>query len=1641
MKNMKKILSLFLVLGLCLSLFPTAALAEGEEGTPAEENPVGLDVPGDPENGDGGLSGSLAPAEDDPAALPVTDDIQYIYYFATDPSSEFDAANSCYHLSWVLSFYPTKVTIGYYDEGHVHESSYWRVTDTISGNLNYSMNFDLPLAHVYNWMYVRAYYDGEHYAEEGVWVDFNLLKFETEASYVFQAYNQAYCFSWETSFSPSKVEIGYYDTSSSAWTVLHTEWAMSQIVRYGFTAPYVGQNLYVRAYYGATQYVESKGTNNYSPEFKSTPGYTTLDPNCPLTLSWRTNFIPLKVQIGYFSGNDWYAVAELTSGLSTSMSHTLPYNHVDERMYIRAWYGSEFYLQSDCIDIYLMPYQFSTSPTGGTVSPGGSITLQWKTNFVPTRIRFGYYNDGGTWVNSGEITSGLQASMSYDMAYGSAYAGKMYVRAFYNNGAEYAESTGFTITKVPYKFLTNPTGGTVNPGESITLQWKTNFVPTRIVIGSYNTNDAWVSKVTLTSDLQASMSYDLSYDKTSESTMYVRAYSSSSNYVESAGFSINKVPRQFLTVPADATVNPEGSLILRWKTNFVPTAVQLGYYSGASWVSIRSITTGLQKSMNCGLGYSSAYNGTMYVRAYYNTSSYVESAGFVITKVPRQFTVQPEGGAVYPTTSLSVSWTTNFTPTKIQIGCLNGSSWVAKSTLTGGLQKNMTTSLSYSDAVEGNMYVRAFYDESSSVTSAAFPVQKSEVFICGDNVTATLSADGCLTLSGSGPMWDFNGTTNPPPWYEVRDTITRLVIPGSVTRIGSFAFCGCQNLYTVDLAPETAFVGAFAFQDCSALSYVNYDGFRAQWEAISIESGNSRLTDAYRSYLYRSGSLGSSGVDWELDGSNGRLTISGTGGSGISIAAPWRQWGQWITEIEIQYGVDTIWEDAFGDCPNVLTVYLPGNLSLVEEGAFGLCTSLADVYYDGPSHDWEYLQRSRIRSDNDPLLNATLHTAAHVEGLTADLSWSVDDNGLLRIFVDPSLGGSGDETDIPDYSAGTAPWYADYASDIVAVRLESGVTGIGKYSLSHLPYLQTVEIADTVSFIGNYAFEDDGMLAEIIIPDGLTQIGNGAFQRSGLTQLHLPDSVTTIGGAAFNKCTKLTKVWLPAQLSAIPKSCFADCWKLQMVSIPISVTSVGQSAFSSCSALIAEGGEVYYGGTSAQYAAISGIANQSYLLNAWVVHFVPEELAVNERNFPDPVFRAYVSDNIDTDHSGWLTDAEIAAVTSIDVSATEVLSLQGIQYFSSELEQLDFHDTGVSEVDLSANTELRRLVCYSSQLAALDLSSNTALEDLDCDGSQNLASLNVSGLTHLGYIDISDCGLTELDVSDCPLSYLECDHNPLETLILGEQDGLTYLCCYAVELARLDISGCPYLLDAWLNGTHEEQSWGLQVNGIDSLGGYMELDKTVKVVTGLTEIYVVTFDARGHGTTPAFQTVLDGECAAEPEAPTEEGWSFEGWYLDADCTEPYAFTTPVTTDLTLYAKWTQITYSVSFESNGHGTAPEAQTVPHGDCAAEPEAPTVEGWSFEGWYLDADCTVPYAFTTPVTADLTLYAKWTQVYIPGDINGDGTVNNKDVIRLQKYLKNPTTTVNAAALDVNGDGKVNNKDLIRLTRWPKYHDVEIH
>lgn len=84
-------------------------------------------------------------------------------------------------------------------------------------------------------------------------------------------------------------------------------------------------------------------------------------------------------------------------------------------------------------------------------------------------------------------------------------------------------------------------------------------------------------------------------------------------------------------------------------------------------------------------------------------------------------------------------------------------------------------------------------------------------------------------------------------------------------------------------------------------------------------------------------------------------------------------------------------------------------------------------------------------------------------------------------------------------------------------------------------------------------------------------------------------------------------------------------------------------------------------------------------------------------------------------------------------------------------------------------------------------------------------------------------------------------------------------------------------------------------------------------------------------------------------------------------------------------------YTVSFNANGKDAAmPDSQRVKEGKTATEPaDKPQLKGYTFGGWYTDEACTQAYDFSTPVTTDLTLYAKWTKnATNPGGNGGSGS-----------------------------------------------------
>ncbi len=137
--------------------------------------------------------------------------------------------------------------------------------------------------------------------------------------------------------------------------------------------------------------------------------------------------------------------------------------------------------------------------------------------------------------------------------------------------------------------------------------------------------------------------------------------------------------------------------------------------------------------------------------------------------------------------------------------------------------------------------------------------------------------------------------------------------------------------------------------------------------------------------------------------------------------------------------------------------------------------------------------------------------------------------------------------------------------------------------------------------------------------------------------------------------------------------------------------------------------------------------------------------------------------------------------------------------------------------------------------------------------------------------------------------------------------------------------------------------------------------------------HTVKFDLDGATSEPiANRTQLYGEKVSKPRDPEKPGYAFVGWY---NGNVLWNFdTNTVTSDVTLTAKWAKM-HTVKFETYG-GTKISAVQVANGYALTAPEAPKKALYVFAGWETAA--RVEWDFTTPITEDLTLYARWTKNY---------------------------------------------------------------
>ncbi|MCI7430251.1 MAG: InlB B-repeat-containing protein [Bacteroidales bacterium] len=186
--------------------------------------------------------------------------------------------------------------------------------------------------------------------------------------------------------------------------------------------------------------------------------------------------------------------------------------------------------------------------------------------------------------------------------------------------------------------------------------------------------------------------------------------------------------------------------------------------------------------------------------------------------------------------------------------------------------------------------------------------------------------------------------------------------------------------------------------------------------------------------------------------------------------------------------------------------------------------------------------------------------------------------------------------------------------------------------------------------------------------------------------------------------------------------------------------------------------------------------------------------------------------------------------------------------------------------------------------------------------------------------------------------------------------------------------------------------------------------KQLTVTYPVPATYAVTISAGEGGTvSPSGEQQVGGTPVAI-EATPETGYAFDNWAVTGGATvastSSASTTVTATAAGTVTANFKTASYLVDYHANGHGTAPADVYVNHGGTAPIPTPPTADGYTFVGWYTEKECTNAYDFETPVTAELHLYAKWTQnasavtYYFMGNITGWGDGKGRPMTSEAEY-----------------------------------------
>ena len=501
--------------------------------------------------------------------------------------------------------------------------------------------------------------------------------------------------------------------------------------------------------------------------------------------------------------------------------------------------------------------------------------------------------------------------------------------------------------------------------------------------------------------------------------------------------------------------------------------------------------------------------------------------------------------------------------------------------------------------------------------------------------------------------------------------------------------------------------------------------------------------------------------------------------------------------------------------------------------------------------------------------------------------------------------------------------------------IKAGTRFIREYAFKDCKNITSIKIPNTVTFIGEYTFHSCSNLTSIEISDFLSDIKEYTFYGcSKLDSVTIPNSVTSIGNRSFYNCSSMSRVSIGNSVESIGDSAFYNCSSLTSVTIPDRVTSIGKDAFKGCKGL-----------TSVSIGnSVTSIGNYAFFdcSNLTTVIIGNSVTSIGQSAFQYCSSLTSVSIGNSVTSIGQDAFYGCKGLTSVTIPNSVTSIGQGAFYGCSGLKSVIIGNgvTSIGESAFKGGSSLTSVIIPNSVTSI----GNSAFQY--CKGLTSVTIPN--SVTSIGEAAFQDCkGLTSVTIGNSVTS-------------IGEY---AFLGCSSLDSVTINsdaIMSKTYSYFSSLKDIFDNYVKKYTIgDGVTAIGQYAFYQCTsVESVTIGKDVKNIGY-AAFYGCSSLTDIYFDG-------METQWGQVSKGQYWKPDATKVH---------------WR---CTVTFNANGYGTAPAAQTGlwSSESKATEPVAPTASGVVFTGWYTNAACTTKWDFSTPVPGDMTLYAGWENLLLLAD-----------------------------------------------------------